>query len=270
MPGGLLVVEAVLVPGLVSSGMALPSAISAMLIYRLVSWIFISAIGWGCSSSCSAPRGAGPEAVVDELAAAEAADLQTRRAPRDPADTALQGPVPRMNPAATTLSTPGWINDHDDHALDTGGHSNRRAGIRHGCDLHPAIRAVRPAQSCRGVTVAGVAQTAWPFLALTGGRPPWWRPHLAPDGDRSDGSRHLAEHHRDRDGFETLTSAGIAVSFVQVATTVTGVLLLAGESLPDWPAGRASWRIAASSPPPQRFFRSVSGWRIPVRSVLTL
>jgi putative heme transporter len=46
MPGGLLVVEAVLVPGLVSSGMTLASAISAMLIYRLVSWIFISSIGW--------------------------------------------------------------------------------------------------------------------------------------------------------------------------------------------------------------------------------
>ena len=46
MPGGLLVVEAVLVPGLVSSGMTLASAISAMLIYRLVSWIFIAVIGW--------------------------------------------------------------------------------------------------------------------------------------------------------------------------------------------------------------------------------
>ncbi|WP_237159799.1 lysylphosphatidylglycerol synthase transmembrane domain-containing protein, partial [Mycolicibacterium austroafricanum] len=46
MPGGLLVVEAVLVPGLVSSGMSLASAISAMLVYRLISWIFISAIGW--------------------------------------------------------------------------------------------------------------------------------------------------------------------------------------------------------------------------------
>ncbi len=46
MPGGLLVVEAVLVPGLVSSAMTLSAAISAMLIYRLVSWIFISAIGW--------------------------------------------------------------------------------------------------------------------------------------------------------------------------------------------------------------------------------
>src|SRR4029079_4474596 len=46
MPGGLLVVEAVLVPGLVSSGMTLASAISAMLIYRLVRLIVISAIGW--------------------------------------------------------------------------------------------------------------------------------------------------------------------------------------------------------------------------------
>jgi putative heme transporter len=46
MPGGLLVVEAVLVPGLVSSGMPLAGAISAMLIYRLISWIFLAAIGW--------------------------------------------------------------------------------------------------------------------------------------------------------------------------------------------------------------------------------
>ena len=46
MSGGLLVVEAVLVPGLVSSGMSLASAIYAMLIYRLISWIFIAAIGW--------------------------------------------------------------------------------------------------------------------------------------------------------------------------------------------------------------------------------
>jgi uncharacterized membrane protein YbhN (UPF0104 family) len=46
MPGGLLVVEAVLVPGLVTSGVSLPDAISAMLIYRLISWIFVALIGW--------------------------------------------------------------------------------------------------------------------------------------------------------------------------------------------------------------------------------
>jgi hypothetical protein len=46
MPGGLLVVEAVLVPGLVTSGVPLPDAISAMLLYRLISWIFIAVVGW--------------------------------------------------------------------------------------------------------------------------------------------------------------------------------------------------------------------------------
>jgi uncharacterized protein (TIRG00374 family) len=46
MPGGLLIVEAVLVPGLVTSGMSLPAAISAMLIYRLISWIMLAIIGW--------------------------------------------------------------------------------------------------------------------------------------------------------------------------------------------------------------------------------
>jgi hypothetical protein len=95
MPGGLLVVEAVLVPGLVSSGMALPAAISAMLIYRLMSWIFISAIGWVVFFFMFRTEGAlDPEAVVDELAAQELADRETPYAPRDPSDTAVQGPLP--------------------------------------------------------------------------------------------------------------------------------------------------------------------------------
>jgi uncharacterized protein (TIRG00374 family) len=94
MPGGLLVVEAVLVPGLVSSGMALPAAISTMLIYRLVSWIFISTIGWVVFFFMFRTEVAlDPDA--DELAAAHpdgdgAAD--------DPTDTALQGPVPPPGP----------------------------------------------------------------------------------------------------------------------------------------------------------------------------
>ncbi len=46
MPGGLLVVEAVLVPGLVSSGMTWPDAISAVLVYRVISWLLIGAVGW--------------------------------------------------------------------------------------------------------------------------------------------------------------------------------------------------------------------------------
>ncbi|SBS76784.1 conserved membrane hypothetical protein [uncultured Mycobacterium sp.] len=94
MPGGLLVVEAVLVPGLVSSGMALPAAISAMLIYRLVSWIFISTIGWVVFFFMFRTEGAlDPEAVADEIARAEA-EHDHGAAPDNPADTALQGPLP--------------------------------------------------------------------------------------------------------------------------------------------------------------------------------
>ena len=108
MPGGLLVVEAVLVPGLVSSGMALPAAISAMLIYRLVSWIFISAIGWVVFFFMFRTEGAlDPETAANELAARELADLEARRAPQDPADSALQGPLPPHDPAPDPGPDPG-------------------------------------------------------------------------------------------------------------------------------------------------------------------
>ena len=85
MPGGLLVVEAVLVPGLVSSGMTLPCAISAMLIYRLASWIFISAIGWVVFFFMFRTEGAlDPDAVADELASPAAADVQSPAPPVEP------------------------------------------------------------------------------------------------------------------------------------------------------------------------------------------
>jgi uncharacterized protein (TIRG00374 family) len=93
MPGGLLVVEAVLVPGLVSSGMALSAAISAMLIYRLASWIFISSIGWVVFFFMFRTEGAlDPDDVANEAAAAERE--QAVEALEDPANTALQGPLP--------------------------------------------------------------------------------------------------------------------------------------------------------------------------------
>ncbi|BBX75366.1 UPF0104 family protein [Mycobacterium shinjukuense] len=100
MPGGLLVVEAVLVPGLVSAGMALPNAISAMLIYRLISWLFIAAIGWAVffvmfrtesisdSDNDDPPTDPGLRPVGQP----------NGEAAGDPADTALQGPLPPLGP----------------------------------------------------------------------------------------------------------------------------------------------------------------------------
>jgi putative heme transporter len=97
MPGGLLVVEAVLVPGLVSSGMSLPSAISALLIYRLISWLLIAAIGWVVfffvfrtekmtDSDDDPPTG--------PLPPLESPLQHWNAKSTDPTETALQGPLP--------------------------------------------------------------------------------------------------------------------------------------------------------------------------------
>jgi putative heme transporter len=98
MPGGLLVVEAVLVPGLVSSGMSLPSAISAMLLYRLISWLLIAAIGWvvfffvfrteNIADSDADDPITGPLPVIREIDPSA-----------DPTETALQGPLPPPEPS---------------------------------------------------------------------------------------------------------------------------------------------------------------------------
>jgi putative heme transporter len=103
MPGGLLIVEAVLVPGLVSSGMSLPNALSAMLLYRLISWLLISAIGWVVfffvfrtentgSSDDDAPTGPLPALTPPP------------QLWNDPTEGALQGPLPPQALERTTES----------------------------------------------------------------------------------------------------------------------------------------------------------------------
>ncbi|GEE01588.1 membrane protein [Gordonia spumicola] len=46
LPGGLGVVDAMLVPALMSAGMSLPDATAAVLIYRMISYVLIAVIGW--------------------------------------------------------------------------------------------------------------------------------------------------------------------------------------------------------------------------------
>lgn len=95
MPGGLLVVEAVLVPSLVSSGMSLPSAVSTMLIYRLISWLMLAAIGWVVFFFMFRTE--------EHL---DAEDGETDAAPCRPAieppEEALQGPLPPSEDERTT------------------------------------------------------------------------------------------------------------------------------------------------------------------------
>ncbi|WP_246216622.1 lysylphosphatidylglycerol synthase transmembrane domain-containing protein [Mycobacterium botniense] len=100
MPGGLLVVEAVLVPGLVSSGMSLPSAISAMLIYRAISWLLIAAIGWVVFFFMfRTSNEVDPDAEKDSL---DEKTMSASHTPEsslaEPTDTPLQGPLPPPEP----------------------------------------------------------------------------------------------------------------------------------------------------------------------------
>lgn len=100
MPGGLLVVEAVLVPGLVSSGMSLPNAISAMLLYRLISWLLISAVGWVVFFFVFRTENvAGSD---DDSPTGPLPILQVPPPWNDSTESALQGPLP----------------PHDEEALD--------------------------------------------------------------------------------------------------------------------------------------------------------
>jgi uncharacterized membrane protein YbhN (UPF0104 family) len=95
MPGGLLVVEAVLVPGLVSSGMSLPNAVSTMLIYRLISWLMLAAIGWVVFFFMfRAENHLDPDDVETEA-------TPCREAIEAP-EEALQGPLPPSDDERTT------------------------------------------------------------------------------------------------------------------------------------------------------------------------
>lgn len=100
MPGGLLIVEAVLVPGLVSSGMSLPNAISAMLIYRLISWLLISAVGWVVFFFMFRTENLG-DSEEDPITGPLPIMPPQGDPPADPTENALQGPVPPdRNPEA--------------------------------------------------------------------------------------------------------------------------------------------------------------------------
>ncbi|MET0898494.1 MAG: DUF3054 domain-containing protein [Mycobacterium sp.] len=82
-----------------------------------------------------------------------------------------------------------------------------------------------------GVTVAGIAETAWPFLTGTAGgwllSRGWRRPRaLMPTGLIVWVSTVVVGM-----TLRKLTSTGVATSFVVVATTVTGALLLGWRAL---------------------------------------
>ncbi len=161
MPGGLLVVEAVLVPGLVSSGMSLASAISAMLIYRLVSWIFIAAIGWVVFFFMfRTEKDIDPDSQADETASAD--DSRRHAIQPRPRSSPPTGPQHRI-PAGHLRS---MTKDRHSHALST---RHRRDVAR----CAPADRGLlrrqrRPRPSATSAAPPTTAVTSTPSAAPSG------------------------------------------------------------------------------------------------------
>ncbi|WP_245549752.1 lysylphosphatidylglycerol synthase transmembrane domain-containing protein [Gordonia effusa] len=84
LPGGIGVVDAVLVPALTSSGMPAADAITAVLIYRMISYVFIAVIGW-IVILIMFRRTIKPDTASDDLEAVERAidvELAADDAPR--------------------------------------------------------------------------------------------------------------------------------------------------------------------------------------------
>jgi len=90
----------VLVPGLVSSGMSLPNAISAMLIYRLISWLLIAAIGWVIFFFLFRTQNGADVEEADDGGGPESSTTSAEPPTTSPADTALQGPLPPPEPGS--------------------------------------------------------------------------------------------------------------------------------------------------------------------------
>ena len=60
IPGGLGVTDAAMILVLTHGGLGAASATAAVLLYRLVSYLFIAAIGWWCSAASTCTPDAGP------------------------------------------------------------------------------------------------------------------------------------------------------------------------------------------------------------------
>ena len=187
MPGGLLVVEAVLVPGLVSSGMTLAAAISAMLIYRLVSWIFISAIGWVVFFFMfRTETDVDPDAGLDEVDQSEAVrdaepkhdSQRANTADTVPADGNSIGscrhaiPPPAMYRMASTITRRQCFSGRPPRPAVLPGAANSGSRIAHCASVTDDEYTAQPCPPAAWVGTTGMARSA--MIAL-------WAPGLGGD-----------------------------------------------------------------------------------------
>ena len=98
LPGGIGVVDAVLVPALTSAGMPAADAITAVLIYRIISYVFVAAVGWVVIAFMFRNRIRRDDTFIDEVERdlAEAQGAESRNVESSDAGT---GHPPDPSPA---------------------------------------------------------------------------------------------------------------------------------------------------------------------------
>ncbi|MBY4574980.1 hypothetical protein ACN94_15540 [Gordonia paraffinivorans] len=103
LPGGIGVVDAVLVPALTSAGMPAADAITAVLIYRIISYVFVAAVGWVVIAFMFRNRIRRDDTFIDEvehdLAESQGAESQGAEARNVESSDAGTGHPPDPSPA---------------------------------------------------------------------------------------------------------------------------------------------------------------------------
>lgn len=105
LPGGIGVVDAVLVPALTSAGMPAADALTAVLVYRVISYVLVSAIGWVVIMVMFRGGIRNGETMDDEIAH-DAAASSSDGSPK-PADTAPPEGPPKPVDTADPPRDPG-------------------------------------------------------------------------------------------------------------------------------------------------------------------
>jgi len=104
LPGGIGVVDAVLVPALTSAGMPATDALTAVLVYRMISYVLVAAIGWVVIMVMFRHRIKTVDTLEEEITRDEVADPDDRVQDEsdDPDPPWDAPPSPESSPDRTT------------------------------------------------------------------------------------------------------------------------------------------------------------------------
>jgi len=111
VPGGLGIIDSALILGLIAGGVPTAGAVAAVVLYRVISFGFIVALGWLSWLGMRSPRPAVPG--PSPAPAAEPAPAATRTPAPAPAPAPMPSPAPALTPslALTPATAPSLASD---------------------------------------------------------------------------------------------------------------------------------------------------------------